>query len=105
MFLTLEEIKKQLNIDPQFTDDDQYLQDLGEVAEKAVEKHIDMNLEVLASKNGGGLPSPILHAMKLMIGNLYENREPVAYSGAVEVPLSYQYLLSLYKNYSNKFNS
>lgn len=104
MFLSLEEIKKQLNIDPQFTDDDQYLEALEEVAEKAVEKHIDMNLEVLASKSGG-LPSPVLHAMKLMIGNLYENREPVAYSGAVEVPLSYQYLLSLYKNYSNKFNS
>lgn len=105
MFLTLEEIKKQLNIDPQFTEDDNYLLSLGEVAEKAVEKHIDMKLELVASKNGGAMPSPLLHAMKLMVGNLYENREPVAYAGAVEIPLSYQYLLSLYKNYSNKYNS
>lgn len=105
MFLTLKELKKQLNIDEVFTDDDQYLKDLEKVAEKAVEKHIDMKLEVLASKNGGALPSPILHAMKLLVANFYENREPVGFASSSEIPLSYQYLLSLYKNYGNQYNS
>lgn len=105
MFLTVKELKKQLNIDPQFTDDDQYLKDLANVAEKVVEKHIDMKLEVVASKNGGVFPSPLLHAMKLFVANLYENREPVGFASSSELPLSFQYLLSLYKNYSNQYNS
>lgn len=99
MFLELEQIKKHLNIDSDFTDDDEYLIHLAEVAEMVVEKHIDDKLQCLANRNGGDLPSPLLHATLLFIGNLYQSRESVAYTNAVEIPLSYSYLLDLYKNY------
>lgn len=101
MFLTIDQIKKHLNIDAEYTDDDNYLMDLAEVAEKAVQKHIDTKLQRIVEEEGE-LPKPLLHAMLLMIGNLYNSRESVSFGvTTTEVPLSYQYLLSLYKNYNN----
>lgn len=44
--------------------------------------------------------SPIIQAMLLLIGNLYSNREPVAYISTNKVPYTIDYLLDTYKNYS-----
>lgn len=106
MYIQLYQIKKHLNIDDDFFNDDEYLLHLAEVAEKLVQKHIDNNLSELCAENSGDLPSPLLHAMLLMIGNLYENREPIAFASHSELALSYNYILDLYKNYNNtKMNS
>lgn len=99
MYLDLERIKKHLNIDESFTDDDNYLMSLYDVAEATVQQHIDNRLDEICLANGGNLPSPLAQAILLMIGNLYANRESVSYSSAIEVPLSYGYLCDLYKNY------
>ena len=98
MFLQLEIIKKHLNIDEFYKADDDYLIYLADVAEKTVEKHIDNELSNLAN-NRGDLPSPLLHAMLLFIGDMYANRESISYSSVTEVPFSYDYLLTLYKRY------
>lgn len=102
MYLNLYSVKKHLNIDEDFNDDDEYLVDLISVATQVVEKHIDNNLDEIAASNGGELPSPILHAMLLLIADLYSNRETVAYTSISKLPLSYDYLLDLYKNYDGK---
>lgn len=99
MYLDLTKIKKHLNINEDYTADDMYLTDLSEVAERVVETHIDNKLDIIASNNGGTLPAPILHAMLLFIGNMYANRESVAFVSANEIPLSYAYILDLYKCY------
>lgn len=99
MYLTLNQIKKHLNIDSTFTADDTYLMNLASVAENTVQKHIDNELSELED-DYGQLPMPLLQAMLLMIGTLYAKRESIAFASAVEVPLSYEYLLSLYKNYN-----
>lgn len=104
MYLSLSDIKKHLYIDDTFTDDDEYLLSLADVAEKVVERHIDSNLNVIVELEGGVLPSPLIQAMKLFIGNMYANRESISFASTQEIPLSYQYLLSLYKNYSNENN-
>ena len=70
LYVPLYQIKKHLNIDEQFTDDDEYLVWLCEVAQATVETHIDMPLNKLAKKHGGKLPSPVFHAILIMIGNL-----------------------------------
>jgi hypothetical protein len=101
MYLQLDQIKKHLNIDEYYKDDDEYLLYLASVSELVVEKHIDCNLVELCDVRGD-LPSPLLHAMLLFIGDMYNNRESVSYSSPHEVPFSYEYLLSLYKNYSKK---
>ncbi len=100
MYIGLSEIKKHLNIDEDFTEDDEYLIYLITVAEDAVSKHIDHNLSEVADENGGLLPTTLIHAMKLFIGDMYQSRESTSFSGnPSEIPFSYTYLTSLYKKY------
>ena len=93
MYITLEQAKKHLLVDEDFRADDMYILDLIAVAEDSVSKHLDI---------GGNLPPAIIHAMLLMIGNLYANREPVAFGTVVKLPYSYEYLIGLYKHYEIK---
>lgn len=101
MYISLEDAKKHLNVDISYTDDDQYILDLITVAEDSVSKHLDIALDELEDGNGM-LPSSVVHAMLLMIGNLYATREPISYSTVVKIPYTYEYLISLYKHYTVK---
>ena len=99
MYLQLYQLKKQLNIDTEFHDDDEYLCDLAMVAENAVQRHIDRPLSDYENDEGM-LPMPLIQAMLLMVGTFYAKRESIAFAASQEVPLAYEYLLSLYKNYN-----
>lgn len=105
MFVSLDRVKQHLNIEATYTEDDNYLSFLIEVAEGTVEKHICTNLYDLCKDDGSGnqvLPLPLQHAILLYIGDLYNSREGNAYGVSVsQVPFSYDYLLSLYKNYAD----
>lgn len=102
MFLELDRIKKHLNIDDYYKEDDWYIKTLYDVAEKVVEKHTDENLKDIANENGGELPPPLLHAMLLFIGDMYRSRESTTFGTVNSIPFSYDYILSLYKNYRSK---
>lgn len=97
-FLELNQIKKHLNIDDDFKDDDLYLESLGDVAEQIVSCHINNCLKEFHKSN---IPAPIVHACLLMVGSLYANRESISNTVNQELPLGYRYLLAPYKNYSN----
>lgn len=99
MFLTLSTIKQHLNIEQSFKEDDNLLLLYLQVAEDAVERHLDMPLNTIVDPKTGYLPKSVEACILLMIGNLYANREAVTYSSAIEVPLSYRYLISLNKHY------
>ena len=104
-YVSVEEIRKHLNID--FSDDDDYLESLIEVGELSVEAYIGQELDKLlvadkGAAEGSGLMvlNPMLrHAVKIMVGNLYGNRESVSYGVPVEVPFTYQYLIKPFKIY------
>lgn len=98
--LTLKLIKEHLNLDNDFTLDDAYLSNLGDVVEQVVEKHIDDSFVYLASVNGGKLPTPLIQAMLLLLGSYYANREHIAFNANYEVGNSYTFLIDLYRNYS-----
>ena len=98
MYVTLESAKKHLNLDDSFNDDDSYISLLIQAAEDAVSKHIDLPLVELEDSQWE-LPPAILHSVLLLIGNLYANREPVAYTTVIKVPYTLEYLLGLYKHY------
>ena len=100
MYIQLDLAKKHLNIEDDFLEDDEYILSLIDVAESAVRVHINEDFADIAERNGGCLPPPILHAALLMIGNLYQNREPIG-SKTHSLPFNYQYLIDLYKNYNN----
>lgn len=96
MFLSVEKCKKHLNIDKDFTEDDQYLMALSEVAEEIVQRHIGYRFEDILVD--GQLPMSIQHAMLLLIGHFYANRESVTFGSATVLPHAYEYILDLYTN-------
>lgn len=98
--LTLKLIKEHLNLDNDFTMDDEYLSMLGGVVETVVERHIDDSFAYLANANGGKLPTPLIQAMLLLLGTYYANREHIAFNANYEVGNSYTFLIDLYRNYS-----
>lgn len=98
MLVDLNKIKKHLNIDAEFTEDDEYLTFLEGVAEDLVQKHIDITFEKLEAQEGE-IPSPLLSAILLFIGNMYDNRESVAYTSVTELPMSLKYILEMYRSY------
>lgn len=107
MYTTLAIIKKQLNIDSSFTEDDSYLEWLYMVAEAAVQQYLCANLEDYEDDNHN-IPAPIVHAMLLYIGEMYNNREVNAYGVSVTpTTFNFEFLIGLYKNYydtsSDKF--
>lgn len=97
MYISLEEAKKHLNIDPSFTDDDDYILKLIDVAEDAVEKNTDIALA--DQVEGGELAPSTYQAILLLIGNFYANREPVSYSTISEIPYAFKYLVNLNRNF------
>lgn len=97
MYITLCEAKKHLLIDNSFNQDDEYILALIDVAEDAVAININMQLDSITV--GGELPPAVKAAILLLVGNLYANREPVAYTSVNKVPYTFDYLISLYKNY------
>ena len=99
MYIDLDLAKKHLNIESSFTEDDEYILGLIDVAENAVAAHANESLTEMAAKNEGCIPTPLLQAALLMIGNLYQNREVVA-AKTQRLPFNYQYLIDLYRNYN-----
>lgn len=100
MYITLELAKRHLNIEPDFHDDDEYIVGLIDVAEQAVRVDVNDDLETIAERNGGCIPTPLFQAALLMLGNLYQNREIVG-AKTVALPFGYKYLIDLYRNYNN----
>jgi uncharacterized phage protein (predicted DNA packaging) len=97
MYITLEQAKDHLRVD--FDDDDQYIEDLISVSEQSVENEIGTTL--VANLQSGVLPKPLFQAVLLMIGHLYNSREPVIIgTGVVKVPFSLEYLLFPYKTWT-----
>ncbi len=99
MYLDLDIVKKHLNLESSYTEDDEYILGLMDVAEEAVEVHLNGKLATYAEENGGCLPAPIYQAALLQVGNLYQNREIVGTSKATMLPFNYRYLLDLYRHY------
>lgn len=101
MYTTLAMLKRHLNIDQEFNDDNDYILWLYEVAEATVQVNLCVNLEDLEDDNHN-IPAPVVHAMMLFIGDMYNSREGNAYGVSVtQIPFSYDYLISLYKNYGD----
>lgn len=89
MYVEVEDIKKHLNID--YPEDDQYLKELIEVAEASVKMFIQQDLSSLATD--GKLPADLRHAIRLLVGQFYANRETTAFSTPSEIPFGLTYLL------------
>lgn len=92
MEITLDEIKQHLNLESDWHGEDSYLQSLIGAAKQVVEMHICDDID---GKSEGQLP--LAHAIKLLVGTWYMNRESL--SNLQKGNHSYEYILSLYKRY------
>ena len=86
-YLTLDQIKKHLNIDDYYEGDDEYLTTLGDVCEQIIAEHIETPLATIVEERGG-MPAPLIHAMLLLLGTLYLSREHVTFGQAYQIPAS-----------------
>lgn len=100
MYIPLELAKKHLNLENSWTEDDEYILGLVGVTEETVRRHVNEDLDSIAEKNGGCIPTPLFQAMLLLLGQLYQNREIVGTKNQA-LPFNYQYLIDLYRNYNN----
>ncbi len=95
-YVTVEDIKKHLYID--FEADDYIIADYIDAAQTIIEKYLNVKLCDLVVDER--LPYPLIQAIKIMVGNLYNNREGVSFNAVpYKVPFSFEYLLQPYKNY------
>lgn len=98
-YVTLEQAKDHLRVD--FTDDDIYIEDLIDVAETSIENEIGSTLA--SNLVESVLPKPLYKAILLLIGHLYNSREPVITGvGVTKVPYTLEYLIAPYKSWTCK---
>ena len=97
MYIDTVILKKHLNIDEYFVDDDEYIKALCLAAENAVENHIARPLSEIMTN--GKIPPAVNHAILLLVGHWYANREAVSFAQGQKIPNSYEYLLQPYKSY------
>lgn len=101
MYIPLDLAKRHLNIEADYTQEDEFLLGLIGVCEQAVEKDVNEKLSVIAQKNGGCIPAPLFQAMLLLLGSFYQNRETIAPSKIKALPYNYEYLINLWRNFVN----
>lgn len=95
MEITLDEIKAHLNIEKDWHGEDQYLQSLFDTAKVVVQKHIcEDDIDGMSEEQ----KKPLAHAILLLLSTWYMNRESL--SNLQKGNHSYEYILSLYKNYN-----
>lgn len=102
MYITLDEAKKQLNVETDFTEDDSYITSLIEVAEAKVAAELCLeNTDDLNTVGGGEvIPPPLRQAILLTIGLYYNNREEVTVSQTHTLTQGALHLIQLYRDYS-----
>lgn len=111
--ITLDEAKKHLNIESYYLDDDGYINSLIQVSFLAIKNKcnnktwtdesyvVDYLSFADITVTGSTVPLAIKHAVLIMIGGLYANREPVSFASPTTIPYTIDYLITPYINYGS----
>lgn len=100
-YLTLDIVKKHLNVESSFTDDDSYIELLADVAEQKVAKELHVTLQSLSTIVGTSeIPTPLKQAMLLNVGHYYANREEASTALSRPIEQGSKWLIDLYRDYS-----
>ena len=92
MYVTLEDIKRHLNVD--FNEDDNLITSMIEAAEASVAHATNAPLADIAVD--GELPPDLIHVIRIMTANFYEYREGMTYGKIQTVPFTLSHLLAPY---------
>lgn len=104
MLLTLPEIKTQLRLDDDFTDEDTFLELLGRAVQSRTETFLNRGLYETAEDipaddpEGLVLPEEVRLGMLLLLTHFYENRSSVSEVEKLETPLAYNWLVGPHRH-------
>ena len=94
-WLTLEQIKAQLRIEPDFTAEDTLLESYGESAETTLLNYLNRPYaDILGSY--GDVPLPLVHASLLLVDTSYQHRSPISVTNISQVPYTFDLLVKPY---------
>lgn len=100
-YVDLQLVKRHLNVEEEFTEDDEYIKLLIDVAENKVAKELCVSVKELATIDGGeSIPVPLQQAILLTVGGYYANREEMTTVQSRPLEQGSKHLISLYRNYS-----
>ena len=94
-WLTLEAIKRQCRIEPDFHDEDDWLEETGEAEEDTVLNLLNRSYENLI-ETYGKVPTPIVQATLELVDKSYQHRSAIGTQQIYLVPYSIDYRI---KNY------
>ena len=96
-YLDINEIKKQLNVDADLHEDDEFLELLGESAEDMVAQLLDCSLDELVAQNGN-LPASVRHALRMLVDYMYSQNRGSS-NESIDIPNAIFTILKLYRSY------
>lgn len=94
-WLNLGQIKAQLRIEPDFTDEDELLEMYGESAEETLLQHLNRTYEDIMEVYGR-IPAPLRHASLMLVDTSYQYRSPVSAQNMSIVPYTFDILVKPY---------
>jgi hypothetical protein len=104
-WLTLEEIKQQLRIEPDFALEDNLLTRYGESAEAVVLNITGRTYDELVAMNPTGenkIPADIWEASVMLVTLSYEQRSPVSMNNMYAIPYAFDMKVSPYIRHTRK---
>ncbi len=100
MYVSLTDIKKHLNVD--HSEDDDYIAELESVAEDSVATYLQVDdLTGYLVPEDGRLKPAVRHAIRLLVGAWYANREDVTFAQPSTLPDGVTALLLPLKQFCN----
>ena len=95
--VNINQLKRQLNIEEDFVDDDAILQHFLDVAEQSV--NVYCGVTGLTEYTELSIPISINQAVILLAAHFYLNRNMVSYSQGTEIPYGFRFLLDPYRDF------
>lgn len=99
-YLSLATVKKFLNIEEAFEDDDMLILGFIDAALATTERYLDKPLSEY--EHDGDIPTGLKTCAMFLIGTWYAQRESVSTASYSEVPHTFELLIDIYKNYDYK---
>ena len=95
-WLTLEDIKQQLRLEPEMTEEDALLTRYGKSAEATCLNVINRTYDELVEQGGGEVPAPIVQASLMLVDLSYKYRSPISPENLSMVPYTFDLLIKPY---------
>ena len=103
-WLTLYQIKAQLRIEPDFTDEDELLEMYGESAEEVLLQYLNRTYEDIMEVYGR-IPAPLRHASLMLVDTSYQYRSPVSTQSMSQVPYTFDLLVKPYMRLTSPYTN